>query len=207
MGSRRVTGPRRWIPAILVVAGGSVFVTAQLSRAVRNAQEDGVVGAFSAVFVPLGITVVILAVVVGWFMLRSRERRDKIADDHPGVRQVQFVPTSELAVGAKSLGARIPTTSYGTMIVSDGRLKLFVGGGEAPRLNVPVGEILEVSVGESLAGRRWMLSIDLTVTSPNGPVRLPIVPMRDGGNVFRTITDAEVEAMAQQLRQEVGVPA
>jgi hypothetical protein len=205
MGSRRVTGPRRWIPAILAVAGAAVFLTAQLSRAARNVEEDGV-GAFSAVFIPLLVAVGLVAVIMAWFMLQSRERRHKIADDHPGVRQVQFVPTSELAVAAKSFMARIPTISYGTMIVSDGRLKLFVGGGEAPRLDLPVMEIIEVSVGESLAGRRWMLSIDLMVTSPNGPVRLPIVPMRDGGNIFRMLTETEVETMAQQLRQEVGAP-
>lgn len=204
MSRQRVTGPRRWIPAILLVAGAAVFLTPQLLRVVRNAQEDGA-GALAPMIGGLSIVIVFTAALVAWFVLQSRARRARIERLHPGARQLQFVPTSDLAAGAATLEARISTAAYGTMVIFDHRLKLFVGGGDAPRVDLPVDAILDVSVGESRSGARWMRSIDVTATGPNGPVLLPIVPMRDSGNVFRTFTDSEVEAMAQQLRQEIGV--
>ncbi|MBT2499372.1 hypothetical protein J7E25_09695 [Agromyces sp. ISL-38] len=163
--------------------------------------EDGD-GSATIIISSLTVTLVIAAAIFGWFALRMRARRSRIADDHPGARQVQFSPSPELASAARAFAARISTSAHGTLIVHEGRLKIFVGGGEAPRINVPVDDVTDISVGETLLGVRWTRSIDFTVSSPAGPVKLPIAVLRDG-NMFRSLTDAEVEAMAAQLRQEI----
>ena len=203
--AQKVTGPRRWIPVVLLLTGGAVFLTPQLGRVVRSAQEsssNSVVGIISA----LAFVLVFTAALVGWFVVRTRQRRSHIAANHPGARQLQFTPSKELAEAARKLDARVSTSAYGTMIAFDGRLKLFIGGGETPRIDLPLDAVVDVSVGETLLGVRWTPSIDITVSTPDGPAKLPIAPIPTG-NIFRTLTAAELETLALQLRQEIAEPA
>lgn len=203
--AQKVTGPRRWIPMALILVGGGVFLAPQVGRLVSSAQQDG--GSFlPSMTIGLVITAACLAAITLWFVLRFRERRDRVADAHPGARLVHFTPTAELAAAARAFGARISTSSHGTMVVHHGRFKLFTGGAQAPRIDLPVDAILDISVGESLVGARWSRSIEVTVAGPDGPVSLAIAPLHER-NVFRTVSEGEIEAMAERLRQEVAAHA
>ena len=198
MGTRRVTGFRRWAPAVIIGVVGIAFLGIQLIRVI-----DKLDAAASADLGPMiagiAIAVAITAALVWWFVHRSRAHRVQVAEAFPDAYRLELTTTAELAAAASALGGeRIPVNRTGTLVVADGTIRVYVGAVDVPRIVVQVERLLGVATGEVRSGMYWLASVELIVASDAGPVELSILPTQK--SLVRPVSRAEVEAIAERLR-------
>ncbi|MGW4929414.1 hypothetical protein ACWEOH_09690 [Agromyces sp. NPDC004153] len=205
MGTRKVTGFRRWAPAVIIGVVGLAFLGIQLIRVIDKL-DDSASADPGPMIAGIAIAVVITAAVVWWFVHRSRAHRVQVAEAFPDAYRLELATTAELAAAASALGGeRIPVNRTGTLVVAHGTLRVYVGGVDVPRIDVPVERVLEVGTGEVRSGMYWLPSVEVIVTSEAGPVELSLLPTQK--SLVRPVGRAEVAAIAERLRAELDAAA
>lgn len=205
MGTRKVTGLRRWAPAVIIGVVGIAFLGIQLIR-VLDKIDDAASADPGPMIAGIAIAVVITAAVVWWVVHRSRMHRVQVAEAFPHAYRLELATTAELASAVSALGGeRTPVNRTGTLVVADGTVRVYVGAVDVPRIVVPVERVLEVATGEVRSGMYWLPSVELIIASETGPVELSILPTQK--SMVRPVGRTQVQAIAERLRAELDTAA
>lgn len=187
--------PVFWITLVAGVVGLGILV-GRMSSAGSQA---------AAIAIGLAIAIVIVGLVLAFFALSMRRRLGDLASAFPRAIIIPITVGHELADTsrriAQALGddrIALRPTSYAALAVDgDG---LHVASDHPSGFGHITGDRVTVDgYGRSLLGARAMTSLRLRVSTDEGDIEFPFVPMRLRGNPTRQLTSAEYAELSANI--------